>query len=356
MEELPHQVGDPPPFTAERTLAGMDPLRRLATATLPLVMLVATGCSDPAEPAQRETPGERPAAGPSSPGTGEPPRPTTTETLVPDGPRLAPALADAVRNGPRRARNPAEVVVQIVASEDAVADPRTGPEVLAAAGRLQQLAYRVLGTRPAWDDRVRAALPARLRRVVTDNVDVRREFRSMHRRLSDTLPAWRIVRPAPARALRSHYQEAERRFGVDWEYLAAINLVETGMGRIRGTSTAGAQGPMQFIPSTWDAYGEGDVNSPRDAILAAGRFLRAQGFTRTGGIPGALYRYNNSSAYVRGVTGLAEVMKRRPRAFLGYYHWEIFFLTTRGDVHLPVGYSEHEPVPAARWLATHPQR
>ncbi len=34
-----------------------------------------------------------------------------------------------------------------------------------------------------------------------------------------------------------------------WYYLAAINLIETRMGRIDGLSTAGAQGPMQFLPA-----------------------------------------------------------------------------------------------------------
>src|SRR3546814_13420666 len=94
----------------------------------------------------------------------------------------------------------------------------------------------------------------------------------MHRTLSDSLPAWRIVAPPPAEELLAHYQAAEAEFGVPWEILAAVNLVETGMGRIRGVSVAGAQGPMQFMPATWAAFGHGgDVNDYRDAIMGAAR-------------------------------------------------------------------------------------
>ncbi len=271
------------------------------------------------------------------------------------GHKLPHELARALDDAPVEARSASQVVDQIVAAERAIADHRTRPAVLAAAGHLQQVAYRELGTRPGWDDQVRAALPRDLVRVVRDNVASRRAFRSMHPQatseLSDELPAWRIVRPAPARTLRAAYDEAEDRFGVDWNYLAAINLVETGLGRIRGTSVAGAQGPMQFIPTTWDIYGRGDINSVQDSILAAGRFLEDQGFTEPGGRAEALYRYNNSTAYVRGVTLLAEVMERRPRAFHGYYHWQIYYLTTKGSILLPEGYRATEPIPVRRWLA-----
>jgi hypothetical protein len=57
---------------------------------------------------------------------------------------------------------------------------------------------------------------------------------------------------------------------VPWEFLAAIHLVETRMGRIRGTSSAGSQGPMQFLPSTWKRCGRGgDIQATGDASLAA---------------------------------------------------------------------------------------
>ena len=141
-----------------------------------------------------------------------------------------------------------------------------------------------------------------------------------------------------------------------WEYLAAINLIETGMGRIRGTSVAGAQGPMQFMPATWAAYGAGgDINSTRDAIMAAGRYLAANGFANPGGIDGALFAYNRHPAYVRGVSAVAKVMELDPQTFYGYYHWQVYYLTTVGDVLLPVGYESTAQIPVADYLARHPQ-
>ena len=275
--------------------------------------------------------------------------PTTTTTI-------AEALVPALAGPPRPAGDPGGLAAQIVASERAIRDPATPPEVLVAAGQLQQVAYRQLGIHPEWDAEVLARVPPELAEPLSLNVQSRREFRSMHTRLRDTLPAWRIVAPEPPAGLLALYQEAETTFGVGWEYLAAINLVETGMGRIRGTSVAGAQGPMQFMPATWDAYGAGgDVNSTRDSIMAAGRYLAANGFANPGGIDGALFAYNRHPAYVRGVATIARVMELDPRSFYGYYHWQVYYLTAMGDVLLPVGYEATESIPVADYLATHPQ-
>src|SRR5207302_5769409 len=57
---------------------------------------------------------------------------------------------------------------------------------------------------------------------------------------------------APANLLR-FYREGERRFGVPWNVLAAVNFVESAFGKLRSASAAGAQGPMQFMPSSWRA-------------------------------------------------------------------------------------------------------
>jgi hypothetical protein len=55
-------------------------------------------------------------------------------------------------------------------------------------------------------------------------------------------------------------------------------------------------------------------------------------------MPNALFRYNNSQRYVRAVTAYAEVMRAEPDAYRGYYHWQVYYLTTKGDILLPVGY------------------
>jgi soluble lytic murein transglycosylase-like protein len=232
--------------------------------------------------------------------------------------------------------DPDALALQIVAAERAIRDPRVTGGDLAWFGHLQQLTYRRLAAQPEWHDAVLAGLPADLRAAATANADATADLRATVVPGSDLPTTWRIVEPAPLDDLARYYREAEAEFGVPWSYLAAIHLVETRMGRIRGTSVAGAQGPMQFMPATWERYGEGDVNSDRDSIRAAARYLRANGAPAT--MANALFRYNQSQRYVRAVTAYAEVMRADPDAYRGYYQWQVYYLTTRGDILLPVGY------------------
>ena len=118
-------------------------------------------------------------------------------------------------------------------------------------------------------------------RVFDHHIAARREFLAMHRGpASSQLPAWRIQAPAPAEELLKAYRSASIATGIDWEVLAAVNLVETGMGRIDGVSVANAQGPMQFLPTTWTEPGigqGGDIRDPWDSIHAAARYLVRRG-------------------------------------------------------------------------------
>ena len=251
--------------------------------------------------------------------------------------------------------DPATAADELVAAERMLRDPSATAAQLDAAAHLQQLAYRKLGRQPDLDAMILAKATPDVRTAISQNLDARHELAAIPGPpLQDNLPAWRIVPPAPADQLRAFYDEAEKKYGVGWNYLAAINLIESALGRIEGFSSAGAQGPMQFIPSTWARYGEGDINSPHDAILGAANYLAANGFT-DGNVDGALFRYNNSQHYVNAIKDIAAVLQDDPRAFEGYYRWEVFYVTTAGDVHLPVGYEEPQPVPAAEYVATHPQ-
>jgi Transglycosylase SLT domain len=265
------------------------------------------------------------------------PPPTTTTVPETDLFALVP---------PKAARTPEGLAEQITTAERTLRDKASSELDTARAALAQQVGYRQLGAHPEWDAPVAAALPENLRNVARLQAAARREFRGMHSKLSSTLPAWRIVQPAPADELLAAYHDAEAEFGIPWKYLAAINLVETGIGRIRGTSIAGAQGPMQFMPATWEAYGDGgDINDTRDAIRAAARYLAANNGARD--IAGALYHYNHSQRYVVGVQIYADLIAEHPRAFLGFYHWGIWYLTDQGEVYLPIGYEQTEPIPVA---------
>jgi membrane-bound lytic murein transglycosylase B len=125
------------------------------------------------------------------------------------------------------------------------------------------------------------------------------------------------------------YREAQRRFGVRWEVLAAVNFVETGFGRLRSSSSAGAQGPMQFLPATWRAYGlGGNVRDPHDATLGAANYLRASG--AAGDLRRALFAYNRSTSYVDAVIAFAGQMQRDERIYFAYHSWQVFIKTPGG--------------------------
>jgi soluble lytic murein transglycosylase-like protein len=177
-------------------------------------------------------------------------------------------------------------------------------------------------------DATLARLPRDVRGEARDTLFGRRQLAAIPRS-PGRLPRVRVVGAAPAGTLRDHYAEAQRHFGVNWSVLAAINFVESAFGRIRSASEAGARGPMQFLPATWRTYGMGgDIDDPRDAILAAANYLRQSGAPRH--LDRALFAYNHSTAYVRAIRRFAQRMRADESAFPAYYAWQVFVRTPSG--------------------------
>ena len=130
-----------------------------------------------------------------------------------------------------------------------------------------------------------------------------------------------VPKPAAVRDIPSDYlvlyQQAGLAYNVPWQLLAAIGKVESDHGRNPNAyrpNEAGAQGPMQFIPSSWARYRwasgnpSPDINSARDAIFAAAAYLRVAG--APGDLPRAIYAYNHAWWYV-------DMVLRQMRAY-GY--------------------------------------
>ena len=213
-------------------------------------------------------------------------------------------------------QSPPAVVSHLRADERALRTA-TGAAFVAAA-RDRQVVIRSLARRANL-----AAAVVKLAPGERDDVAVRRDLD----KLSAESPAQvGGVSVGPARhagRLLSFYREAQRRFGIRWELLAAINFVESDFGRARTTAKADAQGPMQFEPATWRAYGMGgDVNDEHDAVLAAANLLAANG-GRTNE-RAALRHYNLSPLYWDAVLHLAHRMAAVPFAFREYYAWRLY--------------------------------
>jgi hypothetical protein len=194
----------------------------------------------------------------------------------------------------------------------------------------QQRIYRVLGRAHDLARRVVSRLPEGIASEVRINVSAMADLFSIVAPVRRPRVPLRTQAPLPAGTLAADYREAQDRFGVSWAVLAAVNFVESKFGRVRTASPAGARGPMQFLPSTWAAYGlGGDIDDPRDAIMGAANYLRASGAPDS--YRRALYAYNHSVPYVNAVLAYAHQMQRHPETFLEYYNWQVFVVTPSGD-------------------------
>jgi membrane-bound lytic murein transglycosylase B len=193
------------------------------------------------------------------------------------------------------------------------------PAKLTQPGGYVERVVNRLAQRPALATATIRLLPPRLAAETRELTAARRD----EHRLSAGWPGGGIQTssPAPLPDLLPSYREAQRRFGVGWGVLAAINLVESSFGRATGNSVAGARGPMQFIPSTWKIYGlGGNVYDPHDAVIGAANFLHQAGAPASYGR--ALYAYNPSLLYVDAVLRYARLIGSDHDTFYLLYSWE----------------------------------
>lgn len=292
-------------------------MRRGALALVASLSLVGGACADRSKPAASI------------------PRPTTT-TVAPT------TTTTALRTFGNT------TAADLAAAEYATLDPATSPTDLASAALALQLGYRRIA---AADPSVEAAMAAAMPDDITRNALRYNVYAARHlialtgtSTAKDAPPAaWNIVAPAPTAELEGYYKEASAATGVPWPILASVHLVETRMGRIRGESSAGAQGPMQFLPSTWAAYGQGDINSNRDAIFAAARYLKANGAPER--MDDAIFRYNHSRHYVEAIKAYAGRIGEDTRSFRAYHEWSVLYRTKTGTLLLPIGWPGVPAVP-----------
>jgi membrane-bound lytic murein transglycosylase B len=217
-------------------------------------------------------------------------------------------------------QTPPAIIRQLHADERAYAathDPRYALDrqaLLRALGRDSRLAAAVVQLDPA----------------ERDDVIARRDLQRLAAKSPPLKARISVGAPAPQPRLLTWYRDGERRFGVRWQLLAAVNFVESAFGKVRNSSTAGAQGPMQFLPATWRAYGlGGDVHDPHDAILGAAHYLAANGGAHDE--RRALLRYNHSTLYVDAVLRYAHRISHDPDAFGEYYAWDVYVRTPSGE-------------------------
>jgi len=118
------------------------------------------------------------------------------------------------------------------------------------------------------------------------------------------------------------YQACGTEYGIPWQVLASINKIETAFGTNLNVSSAGAMGWMQFLPSSWEAYGvdangdgRKDPYNPVDAICAAARYLQAAGGREN--LYDAIFAYNHADWYVQEVLLYARAYGKLPGDLVG---------------------------------------
>ena len=268
------------------------------------------------------------------------PSPGTTARATAGPATAGPAIAVPAIGG-----NPARLAGQLTTAETVLGAGDAPPADLARQALIVQLACLRLAAHPRWAHVVRAQVALAQRAAAVADIAATADLVALTPPAAK-LPPWQIVAAEDPAVLRADYRAAQAATGVGWSYLAAINFVETDFGRVVGPSSAGAQGPMQFLPATWAIYGRGDIHRARNAILAAARFLAASGAAHD--IGSALYAYNPSWRYVDAVLRYASRLRQDPHALISYYSHQVIYRLGSGWALLPSGYGSDPAVRAIR--------
>jgi hypothetical protein len=213
------------------------------------------------------------------------------------------------------------------------AEGRTRPNLhLLLEGLHEQRIYRTIAGDKKLARRVQRHLHGSVAAATHANLRASHDLRSLVTPRKHA-PKFKLAKPDAPGRLRRYYKAGQRRFGIKWQILAALNFVESKFGRVLGPSSSGAEGPMQFLPSTWKQYGNGgNIWDPHDSIIAAARYLHASGGPRD--MHDALYAYNRSRAYVDAILTYARRMETKTINYYDYWLWQAFAITTHGDVQL----------------------
>ena len=277
---------------------------------------------------------------------------SSTTAPAPSGP-VDGAPAPNGRRYPGVATDASDVAARVVEVEQLLLTTDRDDAAYGDLAHEQQMLYRHIARNPDWILPLWEIVPDELFATVERHVTARQAISSLSTaEPGGNVPAWEIIEPLPADELLALYRQASEATGIDWAYLAAINLLETGFGRIDGISIAGAQGPMQFLPTTWEEVSDGDIRDPYDAIPAAARYLVRRGGPED--MQRALWGYNNSDYYVTSISAYADLFRADLANFYAAHQWEIHYSSSAGDLWFPVGYRVEEVTPAVEYLADAP--
>jgi hypothetical protein len=123
-------------------------------------------------------------------------------------------------------------------------------------------------------------------------------------------PTGAAITDIPSELLPIYREAASTTCNLPWAVLAAIGKTESDHGRSTlpgvhsGANHAGAMGPMQFMPATWQAMGvDGDhddvkdVYDPVDAIWGAANYLCHQGAGDPARLRAAILHYSGGDPH-----------------------------------------------------------